>query len=289
MDVGIVVQSTNHGSGAKELECVVLPYEEEVACGPCLAKESRVVGGSPGIEVQLNRGSAGRQHVGLYVLGAGGANGIELAVAGRQVAVRDDLVGGGGLFARVDAAASNVDGGGADIVGIGIGQFVVDAFGKSYASIPVADDHLGKALGKRIVLYRFGVEGDFKWSKDRIVIVMALSSCGESAGLGQRRRVVADVDECRRAVCVLARHEVVDEIARPPDLEGVELVLAVVAQVRIDSAVMRGEKRQDAAGGEGIRRRRLRLQHRPVGGIGDRIVLGRDRVLRLCSDREVRN
>ena len=117
---------------------------------------------------------------------------------------------------------------------------------------------------------------------------MPLLSGGEGAALRQRRRVVADVNERRRAVRVLARHEVVDEIARPPDLEGVEPVLAVVGNVGVDSVVVRGEKRQHAAGRVGIRRGRLRLQHRPVGGVGYRIVLGRDRVFRRRGNREVR-
>ena len=151
MNVGICVPIADYRSATVELELVALPYEEVVALAVALAEESGVVRSSPGIEVEFHRGGGGRQHAGLDVLGAGRPDRRQLAVAGRQETVRNDLVVDLGLFARVAATTSNVDSGGADVVGVGIGHFVVAALGKNFARIPVTHNHFGIWHGKRVV------------------------------------------------------------------------------------------------------------------------------------------
>ena len=87
--------------------------------------------------------------------------------------------------------------------------------------------------------------------KQRVVVIVAWVAGGEVAFSGQlRRRAGADVHHRRVVRRVLAGDEVVDEIAIPPDLEGIEPVLAVVALVVASPAVVGGEQHDWTAGGE---------------------------------------
>lgn len=110
---------------------------------------------------------------------------------------------------------------------------------------------------------------------------MPLGPGGEGAFPGQRRRIVADVHHRRLAVgCLYARHEVVNELARVPDLEGIEPELAPARRGIAWQAFVVGREQNQRAAGSEVRdlvwRSGMGLAVR--AGRAELIALGRDRV-----------
>ena len=114
----------------------------------------------------------------------------------------------------------------------------------------VCDGHRRQRLGGWIKFDGVGAEGDGNSAEERIVIVVSFVAGGEGAVAGHRRRVVADVRHRRVAQRVLAGDEVVNELSRAPDLEGVEPVRAPVAHVVCGSVVVGREEHDRPASRE---------------------------------------
>ena len=128
--------------------------------------------------------------------------------------------------------------------------------------------------------------------EERVVVVVAFGSGGEHSAFGgggggifdsQRCWFVADVIHRHHVVRVLARDEVVDELVRPPDLEGIEFVLAPVVKAVVNAVLVRRKQLERTAGGGESLNLSMRLPL--AAGPGDLIVIHGDGVFRIRRNR----